>query len=254
MRALALAAALAACALPACAAEGDAGATCREVRFDAAPFVVCEAPRNAAIHLVLDGHDGERLRTLERARAQVGGEARMAMNAGMYHRDRSPVGLYVQDGVEAAPLVLREGPGNFGLLPNGVFWSDGTRVHVTESRAFAGGEHAPDFATQSGPMLVIDGALHPRFLPDSESRKRRNGVGVGGDTVWFAISDAPVTFHHFGRLFRDGLGADNALFLDGTVSRIHAPEVDRAETGGDFGPMVVLSAPTRAAQEAAKPD
>ena len=242
MRALGpgLVALLTVAALPACAADAETPATCREVRFDGAPFVVCEAPRDADIALVLYGKDGAPLRTLDAAIGAAGGGIRMAMNAGMYHADRAPVGLYVERGEEAAPIVLREGPGNFGLLPNGVFWSDGERVHVTESRAYAESEHTPDFATQSGPMLVIDGALHPRFKRDSESRKRRNGVGVGGDTVWFAISDAPVNFHHFARLFRDGLGAENALFLDGTVSRIHAPELDRAERGGEFGPMVVL--------------
>jgi uncharacterized protein YigE (DUF2233 family) len=89
-------------------------------------------------------------------------------------------------------------------------------------------------------MLVIEGALHPRFRPDSNSRKRRNGVGIVDDKVVFAISDAPVTFHHFGRLFRDELGADNALFLDGSISRIYAPELDRSERGSDLGPMVVI--------------
>ncbi|HCE22142.1 MAG TPA: hypothetical protein DF282_06465, partial [Hyphomonas sp.] len=69
----------------------------------------------------------------------------------MYHQDRRPVGLYVEQGEKVASLVTREGPGNFGLLPNGVFWvdQDGT-PHVTESLAFEA--EAPDarFATQSG--------------------------------------------------------------------------------------------------------
>ena len=32
-----------------------------------------------------------------------------------------------------------------------------------------------------------------------------------------------VNFHDFGRLFRDRLGVPNALYLDGKVSRLHAP-------------------------------
>ena len=217
---------------------------CRTVEFEAVPFVVCEAARDADIRLLRAGTDPGAPFTLQRAveslpeadRARVA----MAMNAGMYHPDRAPVGLFVSGGKTAAPLVTRAGPGNFGMLPNGVFWSDGRRVHVTESRRFADDGAVPDFATQSGPMLVVQGALHPRFRADSTSRRRRNGVGVGEDRVVFAISDAPVTFHHFARLFRDELGTPDALYLDGSVSRIHAPDIGRSERGGAFGPVVVL--------------
>ena len=244
MRALTVAPLLAALlALPACAQDAPRTA-CEEIRFDGAPFVVCAFARDADIRLMLDGADGERLLTLEAAQGslEAGVTPLMAMNAGMYHADRAPVGLYIEGGRMRAPIQLKPGPGNFGMVPNGVFWSDGGRVHVSESEEFAAGESAAAFATQSGPMLVMDGALHPRFERFSESRKRRNGVGVDADTVFFAISDAPVNFHHFARLFRDELGAADALFLDGTVSRIHAPEIGRAETGGRFGPMVVVVA------------
>ena len=215
---------------------------CREIVFDAAPFTVCEFARDADVRLLLEDADGVPFGTLTRAVDSLppGERALMATNAGMYHADQRPVGLFVQNGEERAPLVRRPGPGNFGLVPNGVFWSDGTRVHVTETLAYAAREPDARFATQSGPMLVVDGALHPRFRPDSESRKRRNGVGVNGDAVMFAISDAPVTFHHFARLFRDELGADNALFLDGTVSRIISPDTGRRERGGTFGPIAVV--------------
>ena len=122
---------------------------------------------------------------------------------------------------------------------------DGT-PHVTESLAFEA--EAPDarFATQSGPMLVIDGALHPRFNADGPSRKRRNGVGVTADgaTLYFAISDVPVNFHSFASLFRDKLNTPNALFLDGYVSKLYAPEIGRNETGLDMGPIVGVVRPS----------
>ena len=228
---------------PACAA---AEPICRELVFDGAPFTVCTAPRDTEARLVLDDADGERVGTLDRAMtlAAKTGRPLMAMNAGMYHEDRAPVGLYIEDGETRAPLQAKPGPGNFGMVPNGVFWSDGTTLQVNETLSYAERGATPDFATQSGPMLVIDGALHPRFMADSESRKRRNGVGVSDTSVHFAISDAPVNFHHFARLFRDELGATNALFLDGSVSRIIAPETGRAERGGPFGPIVVLMAPS----------
>jgi uncharacterized protein YigE (DUF2233 family) len=53
-----------------------------------------------------------------------------------------------------------------------------------------------------------------------------------------------VNFHGFARLFRDGLGTPNALYLDGVVSRLYAPEIQRDEPGLDLGPIVaVVSAP-----------
>ncbi len=62
----------------------------------------------------------------------------------------------------------------------------------------------PEIATQSGPMLVINGQLHPKFSEDGQSRKIRNGVGVlDGDTVFFALSEGAVSFADFARLFRD---------------------------------------------------
>ena len=160
-----------------------------------------------------------------------------AMNAGMYHRDRSPVGLYVEDGVELAPLSTPAGPGNFGMLPNGVFSvrTDGS-FHVDATPDYGGTDTR--HATQSGPMLVIDGSLHPRFLPGSTSLKIRNGVGVRPDgTALFALSEAPLNFHSFARLFRDELGAPDALYLDGTISRLHI-RAERSDGGLRMGPVV----------------
>ncbi|MCB1390422.1 MAG: phosphodiester glycosidase family protein, partial [Rhodobacteraceae bacterium] len=96
------------------------------------------------------------------------------------------------------------------------------------------------------PMLVIDGALHPRFLPDSDSLHVRNGVGVSADghDAWFVISDEPVTFHRFARVFRDVLGVPDALYLDGSVSRLYAPELGRDDWGLPLGPVVGLVAPS----------
>jgi uncharacterized protein YigE (DUF2233 family) len=94
-------------------------------------------------------------------------------------------------------------------------------------------------------MLVIDGALHPRFLPDSTSRYVRNGVGVSADgaTIYFVISDEPVTFHEFARLFRDGLGTPDALYFDGNISRLYAPEIGRNDIGFPMGPIVAVLTP-----------
>ena len=142
-------------------------------------------------------------------------------------------------------VVPNAGPGNFGLLPNGIFCIRDGRADVIETTRFLKEQPACTYATQSGPMLVIDGELHPRFLVDSTSRYIRNGVGTTADgrTAVFAISENAVTFHEFGRLFRDALELPNALFLDGNISRLHDPAHGRSDIGRWMGPIVGVVEP-----------
>ncbi len=217
---------------------------CQDVRFEDVPYTVCEVrPREEPLRLFWADAAGEPLGSFAAVEAAHGPLA-FAMNAGMYHEDRRPVGLFRQGGRDLAPLVTAEGPGNFGLLPNGLLCLAPEGAFVEEARAFAEAPRPCDAATQSGPMLVIDGELHPRFMPDSTSRHFRNGVGTSADgaRAAFAISNAPVTFHQFARLFRDGLGLPNALYFDGSVSRLHAPALGRSDFGPRMGPMVGLLA------------
>jgi uncharacterized protein YigE (DUF2233 family) len=216
-------------------------ATCRYTDFEGASYTVCEVTLADDLRLFHSGPGGTygSFRAVNQALEAEGATLGFAMNAGMYHRDLDPVGLYVEEGVEKTRLVTREGPGNFGLLPNGVFcW--GERFRVIESRAFKAEGPACRFATQSGPMLVVEGALHPRFLPTSDSRYIRNGVGVSADgqRAVFAISEDAVNFHSFARLFRDKLELTDALYFDGNISRLYAPELRRHDAGFPMGPIV----------------
>ncbi|MDO5604346.1 MAG: phosphodiester glycosidase family protein [Paracoccus sp. (in: a-proteobacteria)] len=224
-----------------------AAGTCEQISHDGQSYIICtvHAADEPRLNLWLDAPDGRKIGNLRNLRSQLpaGQSLVFAMNAGMFHSDYEPVGLFRSGQTERGRLVTAGGGGNFGLLPNGVFCSGGaTPFRVIESRAF--GADPPDcrLATQSGPMLVIDGALHPRFLVDSNSRYIRNGVGVtaDGQTAWFAISSRAVTFHEFGRLFRDGLGARNALYFDGSISRLYAPEMRRNDFGWPMGPIIGL--------------
>ena len=217
---------------------------CEQITHRDARFTVCEVAPDARVELFLRDEAGDILGAFSSVKSRVNGTVVMAMNAGMYHDDRRPVGLYIEDGIQEAPIVTRAGPGNFGLLPNGVFCLRADRSDVIESRAFTANPPACTDATQSGPMLVIDGALHPRFLRDSTSRNIRNGVGTStdGQRVVFAISDDAVTFHEFGTLFRDILDLPNALYFDGRISRLYAPAVGRNDFGLPLGPIVAVIA------------
>ncbi|MEO8811046.1 MAG: phosphodiester glycosidase family protein [Rhodanobacter sp.] len=149
-----------------------------------------------------------------------------ATNAGIYDRQFSPLGLYVEDGKTLVPLNLAHGnptSGNFSLLPNGVFaiYPDG-HAEVNRSTAFRSAGKSPRQATQSGPMLLVDGQLNGQFIDDSASLKWRSGVCAKTPTdVVFAVSAAPVNFHTFARLFRDQLGCRDALYLDGSISQMY---------------------------------
>ncbi|WP_132956896.1 phosphodiester glycosidase family protein [Rhizobium sp. BK251] len=167
-----------------------------------------------------------------------------AMNAGMYHADLSAVGLYVEGGVEQQQISTGRGWGNFHLLPNGVFYLAMGKAGVVETRAYLDAGIKPRFATQSGPMLVIDGKIHPRFLPHSDSLNVRNGVGVDANGIVHAvISEDPIRFYDFALLFRDVLGCDNALFLDGSISSLYAPEINRHDRLFPVGPIFAVVAP-----------
>jgi len=223
-------------------AGASAASTCRQQVYENIPYSLCEVTAADDLQLFLTGPNGNygNFRAIDQALAVEGKQLGFAMNAGMYHRDRSPVGLYIEGGEEKHAIVTADGPGNFGLLPNGVFcWADGS-FYISDSRKFAALRGNCRYATQSGPMLVIDGDLHPRFLKNSDSTYIRNGVGVdaAGTKAVFVMSDRAVNFHQFARFFRDGLGLRDALYFDGNISRLYAPELGRHDGGFAMGPIV----------------
>lgn len=219
-------------------------APCQTIVHDGDGYTVCTfdtAEHDIRLfHSDAEGVPYLQFDTLERELDEQGEVLVFAMNGGMYHEDRRPVGFYRDAFGDQASVNTNDGPGNFHLKPNGVFWLNGSDAGITESAAYLEAGLDPVYATQSGPMLVIDGDLHPGLNPEGTSHRRRNGVGVGADgrTVYFAISDSAVTFHEFATLFRDVIEVPNALFLDGQVSRIYAPSINRNEIGTDLGPMI----------------
>ena len=202
--------------------------------------------RKERLELFLRDDAGVEFKRLDRLEAWLARHNRQlvfAMNAGMYHADFAPVGLLVQEGREVSPLNLLPGEGNFFLKPNGVFLVSGTQPRVVESSEYPALSSGVRLATQSGPLLLRRGVVHPAFIPDSDSRKIRNGVGVSGHTALFVISEDPVNFYEFALYFRDVLHCRDALYLDGTVSALHSLALRRSDFVRDLGPILGVAVP-----------
>lgn len=234
---------LASCGAP--AGRDGVAAACSKFVFEDSDFTACRAePGKHDLLLVDKGADGKPMRNFDTLDQRLGDRfprLAFAMNAGMYDKAGLPIGYYVEDGAVEVALNRNDGPGNFHMKPNGVFYGDAAGWHVATTDDFA--RSKPDhvrFGTQSGPMLVIAGTIHPEINPNGTSLLKRNGVGVSADgSAWFVISDEPVSFGRFARLFRDHLKAPNALYLDGSVSRLWDPVAGRKDSGADIGPIVV---------------
>ena len=246
---------VASCALLTLAVDATgASAACAPKDFNNSKFTVCTFdPRHDDIRLFLAGPDDKpygSLSALASALKAKGEKLAFAMNAGMFGQDQLPVGLYVEDKHKLHEADTRGGATNFHMKPNGVFWIGDGAAGVTETSRYLASTPPARYATQSGPMLIIDGKVHPKIRPDGASQKIRNGVGAcKGGAVAFAIAEDPVTFDTFARLFRDGLGCQNALFLDGSVSSLYAPELNRDDELMPIGPIVEVVQPWARAPE-----
>lgn len=227
---------------------------CRNETFRNTRYIVCTFdPTKDDLRLFWRDRDGRPYRTfnaLAQELVQQGKSLAFAMNGGMYERDFSPVGLHIENGRQLSKADTKTVTGrpsqipNFYKKPNGVFYLGHGGAGVLATEEFLSKKPPARHATQSGPMLVIDGAIHPAFIVKSKDFKPRNGVGVSGDgKVHLAMTRGRVSFYEFARFFRDGLETGNALFLDGgTAPGLYAPELDRndAPSHGGYGPIIAV--------------
>lgn len=226
-------------------------ADCAAQDFEGGRYTVCTVdPATADLRLFWQDDDKQPFRDFSRVADAVAKQGRtliFAMNAGMFENDFSPVGLYIENGTELRPAneATRTGTPaqipNFYKKPNGVFYIGADGAGILPTKTFLEQKPNARFATQSGPMLMISGEVHPAFIPGSTDRTRRDGVGIcdGGKLV-FAISENGVNFHDFARLFRDELKCPNALFLDGGRGvGLYQPALNRNDRSGHggFGPI-----------------
>lgn len=227
-------------------------APCRSDSFEGAQYTVCSLDlAESDIRIFWRNQARQPYRTfsaLATDLADRGLELTFAINGGMYGVDFRPIGLLVEDGAEIRRANTADPPAgvtplpNFYKKPNGIFHIGEQQAGVTETEQFLKSQPSARFATQSGPMLVIDGAIHPDFIEGSSDRRRRSGVCVSGPTeIQFAISEGRVNFQEFARLFRDRLACDNALYLDGgSAPGLYAPELGRNDPPGHggYGPII----------------
>ena len=222
-----------------------APSACESVTFEDVPLTHCVAdPAKHRINTALGPESGPPWRSLKSfSEAVVASQVVFAMNGGMFDGEGKPIGYYVEDSNRLKELNRNAGSGNFHLKPNGVFYGSGGRWQVRTSEDFyAKVGDRPQFGTQSGPMLVIAGKLHPEFTEDGPSRTIRNGVGVDAQgRAHFVISEGPVSFGKFARYFRDVLKTPNALYLDGSVSALWDPATGRIDGGAPIGPILVVT-------------
>ncbi len=162
-----------------------------------------------------------------------------ACNAGMYLKDYSAQGLFIQNRKQISPInTTPKGYGNFYWQPNGIFYTTiNGNAFIAPTAEFKQNDSIQT-ATQSGPMLVINNQMHVGFTKSSTSLYIRNGVGILPDgKVLFAISKTPVTFYEFASFFLEKK-CTNALYLDGFVSRFYNPAIGVQQLGGDLGVMM----------------
>lgn len=161
------------------------------------------------------------------------------MNGGMFSPKYQPAGLYIEKGLQLnAVNRVENAHGNFHMVPNGVFFIEKDKTcQVLQTKLFKESSSI-EFATQSGPMLLINGEYHPKFNEGSKNLNIRNGVGVlPNGNVLFAMSTEAINFYDFATFFKIN-GCQNALYLDGSISKTYFPEKGRNDLGGNFGVLI----------------
>lgn len=220
--------------------------TVRMVEHLGEPYVVVTVDlREASLDLYgASPGDAQTFASLAKRLEKDGQTLLVATNAGMYTPSYEPVGLAVERGVERRAANRSDGDGNFFLKPNGVFWLDEEGAHVAATGDYAPQGRSIRLATQSGPILLANGAVHPAFRPESPNRNIRSGVGVqDAHTVHLVISEGGVRFHDLATLFRDELGCADALYLDGLVSTLRAPGLPEP-VERRYGGILAVTVPT----------
>lgn len=202
-------------------------------------------PKETSIALYWKDENGINYKNFDRLKKAVERNNKtlvFAMNAGMYMMNGEPLGLYIENGKTLKKLnTVENAYGNFYMQPNGVFYiNDKNEAFVKTSKQLAPNEQIK-YASQSGPMLLIDGKLHPKFMKGSKNLNIRNGVGIlPNGNILFAISKKKINFYDLALFFKKH-GCKNALYLDGAISKAYLPSKNWRQMDGDFGVIIGIT-------------
>ncbi|MGB3710505.1 MAG: phosphodiester glycosidase family protein [Erythrobacter sp.] len=221
----------------------DFASACKPAIFEDIPLTHCVAdPAVHSIATALAPNSGQQAGSIEGWRqGRDAANIAFVVNAGMYGDDLRPVGYFVRDADRFVEIDRGSAGGNFYLKPNGVFFGSEGNWRILESETFVRTVGTrPQFGTQSGPMLVINGEMHPEFSENGPSKAIRNGVGIDRQgRAHFVISGEPLSFGQLARFYRDELDVPDALYLDGNVSALWDPVTGRMDEGR-VGPLLVV--------------
>ena len=165
-----------------------------------------------------EGNDYQSLTRLKNA-LEDSYNVKMIMNAGIYSMNNVPAGLWIEQGKELNALNTKSGKGNFHVQPNGVFAIAGNKPYILTTAAYQKSKLKPDFALQSGPMLIIHGKMNSQFRASLESYHKRNAVCLTKQNellFLMTIKGEPNLYTLSQGLLK--IGCHDALYLDGTIS------------------------------------
>lgn len=241
----------------ACAAQVDStsGIAYREMQSGGRFYQVVRVDlTHAEVRLFWKDEAGQpfgSLAALDRHLRRRGERLLAATNAGIFYRTGEPAGLHIERGapplrpLNASPEPPPgEGRGNFFSQPNGVFYiSRSGTAHIEETSAAVRAVPRMREATQSGPLLLRAGALHPLR---GDSTVARNAVAVCPDReVALVFAPRGASIRELALFIRDVLRCPDALYLDGTISGLRVPSARVSRDGRYVGILAVTPRPTR---------
>ena len=170
-----------------------------------------------------------------------------ATNGGLFEPDFRTCGLCIKKGKELQGLNIQTNiGGNFYMQPNGVFYIKDKKAHIETTKRYVQLAPKPDYAIQSGPMLLVNGEVNSLFKADSHNVNIRSGVGIDTDgNIYFVLSNDEVSFYDFAMFFKVKYQCTQALYLDGTISEMYIADKTKDISSRQFATVITLSEPLK---------
>jgi uncharacterized protein YigE (DUF2233 family) len=223
--------------------QDDTGVQIRQLEFKGNKYAVVSVDlKKAKLKMFWKDSNNQPFKTfqkLEKYLAKNGVKLLAAMNAGIFDKTYTPLGLEIQRGQQLHKLNTRtKAFGNFYMQPNGIFFLNAGGAKILSTQEFIRTQPRALEATQSGPMLVLNNNINSKFQKNSSNQLVRNGVGVQtASSLHLVISQSWVSFYDFAAFFKDVLHCPNALYLDGNISGLYVPNSSFDSTG-DYAGMI----------------